>query len=73
MILTTLVHRIIALRNENKRLRHRARELERRLADAKHCIRVQGDRNWELYQWHREHYRDVPANMLITERKDAEI
>jgi regulator of replication initiation timing len=49
VILTTLIHRVIALRNENKRLRHENRELKRQLATARQAVKMMSDKNWRLY------------------------
>lgn len=53
MITTTLFHRCIALRNENKRLRHQLREMKRQRDTAQECVRMQAKKNWELYKWCR--------------------
>ncbi|EPT1451860.1 hypothetical protein ACVOZ6_003448 [Escherichia coli] len=43
-----------ALRIENKRQRHINRELRRQLRQARECIKMQADKNYRLYCWHRD-------------------
>ncbi|ENQ1546049.1 hypothetical protein ACEOHC_003861 [Salmonella enterica] len=55
--------RIRALRVEVKRQRHINRELKRQLADARRCIKIQADKNYQVYCWHR----DAPREHQILE------